>query len=121
VDIIGPDGKRPLSLKEAAAAQSFQLEHAGFYQIHFANGRDALLAVNPDPRESDLATIPDETLKLWSGAAGTGETTGAAAASEETDNSGSGLWWWVMLVLTITALAEVAVASGYLGTQREAV
>ncbi len=121
VDIIGPDGKRPLSLKEAAAAQSFQLEHAGFYQIHFANGRDALLAVNPDPRESDLATIPDETLKLWSGAAGTGETSGAAATSEETDNSVSGLWWWVMLMLTITALAEVAVASGYLGTQREAV
>ena len=56
-----------------------------------------------------------------SGAAGAGETTGAAATSEEADNRVSGLWWWVMLVLTITALAEVAVASGYLGTQREAV
>ncbi|HEY5055385.1 MAG TPA: BatA and WFA domain-containing protein [Acidobacteriaceae bacterium] len=119
VDIIGPDGKRPLSLKEATAAQSFQLEHAGFYQVHFANGRDALIAVNPDPRESDLATIPDETLKLWSGAAATGETPGAAATSEETDNRVSGLWWWVMLMLTITALAGVALASGYLGTQRE--
>ena len=119
VDIIAPDGKRPLSLKEAQTAQSFQLEHGGFYQVHFANGRDALLAVNPDPRESDLATIPDETLKLWSGAAAASETSGAAGTSEETDNRVSGLWWWVMLVLTITALAEVAVASGYLGTQRE--
>ena len=120
VDIIGPDGKRPLSLKEAAAAESFQLEHAGFYQIHFANGRDALIAVNPDPRESDLATVPDDVLKLWSGAAGTGAATGAESASEEADNSVSGLWWWVMLILAITALAESAVASGYLGTQREA-
>ncbi|HWB33442.1 MAG TPA: BatA and WFA domain-containing protein [Acidobacteriaceae bacterium] len=120
VDIIGPDGRRPLSLREAAAAQSFQLEHAGFYQVRFANGRDALLAVNPDPRESDLATIPDETLKLWSGAAGTSETNSTAAASEEAaDNSVSGLWWWVMLLLTITALAGTGVASGYLGTQRE--
>ena len=49
VDIVGPDGKRPLTLKEAAAAESFQLAHAGFYQIQFANGRDALIAVNPDP------------------------------------------------------------------------
>jgi hypothetical protein len=45
-------------------------EHAGFYQIRFANGRDALIAVNPDPRESDLEPIPDDVLKLWSGAAG---------------------------------------------------
>jgi len=119
VDIVGPDGKRPLSLKEAAAAQSFQLEHAGFYQVHFPNGRDALIAVNPDPRESDLAAIPDETLKLWSGATATGETPDSSATSEETDNRVSGLWWWVMLMLTITALAEVALASGYLGTQRE--
>jgi hypothetical protein len=119
VDIIGPDGKRPLSLKESAAAQSFQLEHAGFYQVHFANGRDALIAVNPDPRESDLAAVPDDVLKLWTGAAATGETKGTEGASQETDNRVSGLWWWVMLLLTITALAEVVVASGYLGTQRE--
>jgi hypothetical protein len=121
VDIIGPDGKRPLSLKEAAVAQSFALEHAGFYQIHFANGRDALIAVNPDPRESDLATVPDDVLKLWSGGAGTGAAAGAESASEEADNSLSGLWWWFMLLLAITAMAEVALASGYLGTQREAV
>jgi hypothetical protein len=120
VDVVGPDGKRPLSLKEAAAAQSFQLEHAGFYQIHFANGRDALIAVNPDPRESDLATVPDDVLKLWSGSAGIGAAAAGESASEQADNSVSGLWWWFMLMLAITALAESAVASGYLGTQREA-
>jgi hypothetical protein len=119
VDIIGPDGKRPLSLKEAAAAQSFQLGRAGFYQIRFANGRDALIAVNPDRRESDLAEIPDDVLKLWSGsaAAGTPET---ATAGAQDERSVSSLWWWVMLLLAITAVAETAVASGYLGTQREA-
>ena len=119
VDIIGPDGKRPLSLKEAAAAQSFQLTRAGFYQIHFANGRDALIAVNPDRRESDLATIPEDTLKLWSGSAGTAEDAQAETQGAQ-ENSKSGVWWWVMLVLAITAVAESAVASGYLGTQREA-
>src|SRR6185312_1531981 len=102
VDIIGPDGKRPLSLKEAAAAQSFQLEHAGFYQVHFANGRDALIAVNPDPRESDFAAVPADVLKLWSAAGAVGEPKGAENSSQDADNRVSGLWWWVMLLLTIT-------------------
>jgi hypothetical protein len=117
VDIIGPDGKRPLSLKEAAAAESFQMGHAGFYQIRFANGRDALLAVNPDRRESDLKTIPDDVLKLWSGSAGTqpAEETAAATAT----NNVSSVWWWVMLLLLMAAVVESILASHYLGTQRE--
>jgi hypothetical protein len=119
VDIVGPDGKRPLSLKEAAAAESFQLSRAGFYQIHFANGRDALIAVNPDPRESDLQPIPEDTLKLWSGSPGSGVPPTTEESSAEAINSTSSLWWWVMLLLTIAALAESVVASQYLGTQRE--
>jgi hypothetical protein len=120
IDVIGPDGRRPLSLQEAAAAESFQLSHAGFYQIHFANGRDALLAVNPDRRESDLEPIPDDVLKLWSGSAnanGVGTAESDAAAEER--NTVSGIWWWFMLVLTMVAVAESIVAAGYLGTQRE--
>ncbi len=85
VDVIGPDGKRPLSLKEAAAAESFQLSHAGFYQIQFANGRDALIAVNPDRRESDLEAIPDDVLKLWSGSG-----SADAVAQAESDAGGGG-------------------------------
>jgi hypothetical protein len=120
VDIVGPDGKRPLSLKEAAAAESFQLAHAGFYQIRFANGRDALIAVNPDARESDLEAIPDDTLKLWSGSAGTGPgPEGTESAISEQKNISS-LWWWVMLLLLIDAVAESILASRYLGTLREA-
>jgi hypothetical protein len=120
VDVIGPDGKRPLSLKEAAAAESLKLGHAGFYQIHFANGRDALIAVNPDRRESDLEPIPDDVLKLWS-ASGSADAVAQAEsdrAAEERENV-SGIWWWFMLVLTIVAVAESIVATGYLGTQRE--
>jgi hypothetical protein len=120
VDIVGPDGKRPLSLKEAAAAESFQLTRAGFYQIRFANGRDALIAVNPDRRESDLQTIPDDVLKLWTGAVGTESAAAAGTESAaEASNTVSSLWWWVMLVLLMAALAESALASRYLGTQRE--
>jgi len=120
VDVIGPDGKRPLSLKEAAAAESFQLSRAGFYQIRFANGRDALIAVNPDRRESDLEEIPDDTLKLWSGSGEAGAAAVGNEASNGTEEHRSNAWWWVMLLLTITSLAESMLASRYLGTQREA-
>jgi len=120
VDIIGPDGKRPLSLKEAAAAESFQLAHAGFYQIRFANGRDALVAVNPDRRESELETIPDDVLKLWSGVVGGDATAVATESAAQASNEVSGVWWWVMLLLLVATLAESILASRYLGTQREA-
>ena len=100
-------------------AQSFQLTHAGFYQIRFANGRDALIAVNPDSRESDLEAVPVDVLKLWSGS-GTADSGSTNPESQE-KNSVSSLWWWFMLLVMIAALAESIVASRYLGTQREAV
>jgi len=118
VDVIAPDGTRPMSLREAAAAQSFQLSRVGFYQVKFANGRDALLAVNADPRESDLQPLADDVLKLWTGAAaGQAETASETAGQQQ---GVSHLWWWIMLLVAITAVAETAVASKYLGTEREA-
>jgi len=121
VEVIGPDGKRPLSLQEEATAQSFQLTHAGFYQIRFANGLDALIAVNPDRRESGLDLIPQDVLKLWSGSAstdaGSAQPVSAAATSEK--KGAYSLWWWIMLMILIAAVAESVLASRYLGTQRE--
>ena len=61
-------GRRgPLSLKEATTAQTYQLTSAGFYQLRLANGRQDLIGVNPDRRESDLDVIPDDVLALWRG------------------------------------------------------
>ncbi len=123
VEIVGPDGKRPLSLQEEATAQSFRLTRAGFYQIRFANGREALIAVNPDRRESGLDLIPQDVLKLWSGSgnADAAATRGAAAVTAEEKKNAYSLWWWVMLLILIAAAAESVVASRYLGTQREEV
>jgi hypothetical protein len=117
VDVLGPDGGHPLSLADEARATTLQLKSAGFYQVRFANGRSALIAVDPDRRESDLEPIPADVLALWSGAGmasqSVAQTTGREAANI------SPLWWWFMLLLTVTALAESVVASAYLGTQRE--
>jgi hypothetical protein len=118
VEIIGPDGRRALSLAEAASAQSFQLAHAGFYQIRFANGHTALIGVNPDARESDLQPIANDLLQMW----GKGSATPApptTAGSVQEKYTPHSVWWYVMLLVLVAAVAESIVASHYLGTQRE--
>ena len=57
VEVTDPEGKRPLTLGEAASAQSFQLTEAGYYQLRLADGRQDEVGVNPDPKESNLDVI----------------------------------------------------------------
>lgn len=119
VEVIDPDGKRPLSLNEVGTAQSLRLTRAGFYQIHFANGHEGVIGVNPDRRESDLMVMPDDLQRLWSGAAsGTASQDRTAVAAEETKQSVS-LWWYVMVLALVAATAETALAGHHMGTQRE--
>ncbi len=119
VEVVDPDGRRPLSLSEARTAQSLRLQRAGFYQIHLANGRDAVIGVNPDRRESDLQSIPPDVLALWSGSSSAAAPQSASPASDETKFRTVNLWWYVMLLALVAALAQTAIASGYMGTQRE--
>jgi hypothetical protein len=119
VEVIGPDGKRQLSLAESRTAQTLRLEHSGFYQVRLANGRDMLIGVNPDRRESDLQPIAADVQKLWSGSAGSGSAPAEAALSQEEGYRSVSLWWYVMLLALVVALAETAFASRYMGTQRE--
>ncbi len=118
VDVIAPDGRRPLGLTESATAQSLLLSQAGFYQLRFVNGRQALVAVNPDPRESDLDPIPADILKLWTGSGGpTAAQPPLSPNVPPSDRPISALWWWVMLCLLAVALAESILATRYLGVQ----
>ena len=120
VEVVDPQGRRPLSLSEAASAQSFQLSEAGFYEVRLANGRRDLIGVNPDRHESDLDVIPAETLALWKGNAQPGAQTaaGTAAAGDDPPRPQS-FWWYVMLLALVAAVAESLLASQYLQTQKE--
>jgi len=119
VEVIDPDGRRPLSLKDAATAQSFQLTRAGFYQFRLANGRQDVVGVNPDRRESDLAVMTPDVQSLWSGNAGT-QPEHAAVADETLDkNTRFPLWWYVMLLALAVALAESWVANQHLAARGE--
>ncbi|HEY6903527.1 MAG TPA: BatA domain-containing protein [Candidatus Acidoferrales bacterium] len=119
VEVIDPDGHRPLSLKDAASAQSFQLTRAGFYQFRLANGRQDVLGVNPDRRESDLAVMSPEAQSLWSGNAGTKPEQAVAADPSADKNTRFPLWWYVMLFALAVALAESWVANEHLTARGE--
>ena len=119
LEVIDPEGRRPLSLSEARNAQTLRLRRAGFYQIRFANGRDSVVGVNPDRRESNLESLPNDLQQLWSGSLGDNVPQKASAPSGETRNQPVSLWWYVTLLALAAAIAETAVASRYLGTPRE--
>ncbi len=123
-EVLGPDGKRMLSLEEATKARNFALDREGFFEIKTAAGRRSLVAVHADRRESDLAPIPAETLDLWKGTGSTESTPGgggpggAGGADEPW-----GLWPYILLLLLGVAVAESVVADGFLrpsAPQREA-
>lgn len=119
VEVIDPDGHRPLSLKDAASAQSFQLTRAGFYQFRLANGRQDVLGVNPDRRESDLAVMSPEAQSLWSGNAGAQPEQAVASDPGDDKNTRFPLWWYVMLFALAVALAESWVANQHLAARGE--
>ncbi len=125
VEVTDPEGKRPLTLGQAASAQSFQLTEAGYYQLRLANGRQDEVGVNPDPKESNLDVIPGDVLALWQGKGGQASKQEAAASGSATSGPAApnkipqSFWWYVMLLVFAAAIAESALASRYLGTQRE--
>jgi hypothetical protein len=118
VEVIDPDGRRPLSLSEARTMQTFRLQRAGFYHVRFANGQDAVIGVNPDRRESDLQPIPQDVQQLWSGN-NAGGMPSETIVLDDVKYRRVNLWWYVMLLALVVALAETGFASRYMGTQRE--
>lgn len=91
--VIDPAGHALLSLEQTQSRRplTVRLERTGFYEIYTAAG-EALVAVNPDPLESDLAPMTADALARWRAAlaivpspvagAGTGaDATDAGSAS----------------------------------------
>jgi Aerotolerance regulator N-terminal/von Willebrand factor type A domain len=121
VEVIDPQGHRPLSLRDATSAQTYRLSQTGFYQLRLANGRQDVIGVNADRRESDLEVIPPDVLALWTGTPNAQAQQASAATAMGTPERSQpyGLWWYGMLLLLVAAVAESLVAGRYLGMSRE--
>ncbi|HTS64937.1 MAG TPA: BatA domain-containing protein [Candidatus Acidoferrales bacterium] len=119
VDVVDPKGDRALSLDEATKAQNIQFTAAGFYDIRRPNGRNELVAVNADRRESDLAPVSQESLSLWQNTA-QGASSGPEGATGDQQRPVS-LWWYVMLAVFLLAVAESLLGNQHLSVDKEAV
>lgn len=120
VDVIDPDGQHPLSLKEAMSAPSIQVTREGFYDIHRPNGRQELVAVHADRRESDLHTISQEDLELWKNT-GKSDLTPAGSNGEQPEpNKPWSLWRYALFIVLLLALTESIFASRYLSVEKDA-
>jgi hypothetical protein len=111
-DVLGPQGAHELSFSESTKALAFDLTRTGFYTVQPAGGHQMLYAVHPDPRESDLKTIPAETLNLWRNTGNTSSTAENASATSQPQRSS----WaaYVLLFLLIASIVETFFASRYL-------
>ncbi|MGP0075184.1 MAG: BatA domain-containing protein [Bryobacteraceae bacterium] len=119
IDVTEPDGSHPLSLKDATTAQTFQVTREGFYDIHRANGREELVAVHADRRESDLTPVPQETLDLWKNTGRGPDTPSADDPASATQARPWSLWRYALLLVLITAIIESVLASRYLSVEKE--
>src|SRR6185312_7517874 len=118
VDVLDPKGERALSLDEATKAQNIQFTTAGFYDIRRPNGRNELVAVNADRRESDLTPVTQESLTLWQNTA-TG-IANAGGGPAEANNRPVSLWWYVMIIVLLLAVAESLLGNRHLSVDKEA-
>jgi hypothetical protein len=117
VEVLDPTGERALSLAEAVKARNIQFLMMGFYDIRRPNGRNEMVAVNGDRRESDLRPAPQETLGLWQNTANGNVEAGSAAASGQKPLS---LWWYVMLAVLAVSIAETLLGNRHLSVDQEA-
>lgn len=116
-DVVGPDGKHELSLQDATRALTFNPVREGFYDVQRADGRRTLFAVHADRRESDLTTIPAETLALWRN---TGNTPPQAQpGTMEHQTQPWSLWRYALLIVLAAAALESLFASRYLKAERQ--
>ncbi len=115
--VVGPDGKRLLSLSEATKALSFDVQQNGFYEVQRADGRRLLVAAHADRRESDLTTVPPDTLALWRNTGSTAPE--ARSGTVERQTKPVSLWRYAMVLLLAAALIESLFASRYLKEERQ--
>jgi Aerotolerance regulator N-terminal/von Willebrand factor type A domain len=119
IDVTEPDGSHPLSLKDATTAQTLQVTREGFYEIHRANGRQEMVAVHADRRESDLTPIPQETLDLWKNTGRGPDAPSGDLADTQAQTRPWSLWRYALLLVLITAIIESVLASRYLSVEKE--
>jgi hypothetical protein len=116
--VFDPSGKRVLALGDTAGQTRLFAEALGFYEVR-GGGRSDWIAVNADPRESDLARMSNASVAQWNRL----QTPERATTNVQQANADAGpqlkaLWPWLLLLAVTLAFVEPLVANSYLHVRR---
>jgi hypothetical protein len=116
--VFDPSGKRVLALGDTAGRTQLFAERVGFYEVR-GGGRSDWIAVNCDPRESDLSRMSDASVAQWNRL----QTPEHAPANVQQANADTGpqlkaLWPWLLLLAVTLAFVEPLVANSHLHVRR---
>jgi len=117
VDVIDPSGKRALGLAAAVSSREFPLTSTGFYEVR-RTGKLQLVAVNPDPRESDLRPIAPDVLALWK-STGRADSAGSKTGDSRQAPAARDIWRVILIVVLAAAVVESLLGNLHLGQQGE--
>ena len=115
--IFDPQGEKALGL--SGGTDDVLLDQLGFYEV-VGGGASELVAVNFDPRESDLTLIDTATVERWQGLGvrAADQTTNSAATAVEDASAPSPLGPWLLIVLLLIAVVESWVGNWHLRIRR---
>ena len=114
--IFDPQGEPALGL--GGAGDDVLLEQIGFYEV-VGGGSSELVAVNFDPRESDLTPTDAATVERWRGLGAPVENqTSTGVATVEDANVPSPLGPWLLIALLLIAVVESWVGNWHLRVRR---
>lgn len=117
--VFDPSGKRAVGLGDTTERPRLLADQAGFYEVR-GGGRSDWIAVNPDPRESELLRLSDESIERWNRMqkpADAASPASAEAASGERPQLKS-IWPWLLLIAVTLAFIEPLVANSHLHVRR---
>lgn len=122
--VFDPDGRRVLTIGETTGTARLIPERQGFYEVR-GGERVEWIAVNVDPRESDLARMSPQSISKWRELRGEDQPAQARTIVAQTTGTDVAqrlleLWPWLLLVAVTLAFAEPLVANSYLHVRRGA-
>jgi len=114
--IFDPRGQKALGL--GAGSEDVLLDQVGFYEV-VGGGTTELVAVNFDPRESDLTLIDDATLARWKGlGTGAADVSQGNATASSTEPVPRPLGPALVILLLLAAIVESWVGNWHLRIRR---
>ena len=116
--VIAPDGSERVAAAATGERARVLLDIPGFYEVYTEAGQTTI-AVNPDPRESDPAVMPEALQERWTQAMPELSNRPAAAgrARAEQGAAGTPLWPWLLAALAAFIFTEQLLANWFIGRQ----